>query len=103
MGSEWRIVSNEKYDSLLAGFETYEAKFSELVNEIKNNYEDLIDEGMKRLGKLANSSDYKEWQDIEHKFNLQITTDFLLLMTQVMTKVNLSEMLEESDREFYRF
>ena len=35
MGSEWRIVSNDKLDTLINGFDEYEAKFSELVNEIK--------------------------------------------------------------------
>ena len=52
----------------------------------------MIDEGMKRLGKLANSSDYKEWEDIEHKFNFQITPDvFTSYNTSNDTRVNLSE------------
>tara|TARA_Y100000114_G_scaffold44515_2_gene40165 strand:- start:12916 stop:13884 length:969 start_codon:yes stop_codon:yes gene_type:complete len=92
MGSEWRIVSNEKYDSLMAGFETYDKKFWRLVEAVKSNYEDMIDEGMKRLGKLANISDYKEWEDIEHKFNFQITPDvFTSYNTSNDTRVNLSE------------
>ena len=92
MGSEWRIVSNEKYDSLMAGFETYNKKFWKLVEAVQNNYEDMIDEGMKRLGKLANSSDYKDWHEIEKKFNFQITTDvFSSYDTSNDERVNLSD------------
>tara|TARA_Y100001935_G_C17307192_1_gene513115 strand:+ start:1591 stop:2556 length:966 start_codon:yes stop_codon:yes gene_type:complete len=76
MASEWRIVSNEKLDTLLNGYEEYEAKFSELVNEIKTDYLRLIQEGMAKLGKLANEQDYKEWHQIEKKFAFNITTDF---------------------------
>ena len=68
MASEWRIVSNDKLDTLLNGYDEYEAKFSELVNEIKTNYHDLIQQGMARLGKLANEQDYKDWHEIEKKF-----------------------------------
>ena len=76
MASEWRIVSNDKLDTLLNGYDEYEAKFSELVNEIKTNYHDLIQQGMARLGKLANEQDYKDWHEIEKKFAFSITTDF---------------------------
>lgn len=92
MTSEWRIVSNEKYDFLMEGFEKYQKEFFDLVNEIKTDYLSMIQEGMARLGKLAKEDDYKDWIDIEHKFNFAMGVDvFTSYNTSNDTRINLSE------------